>query len=102
MDWFTWLTIAFLPLAAWLYIRDRRRQRETVEEWAVVNQVTLLHRLPTWYRFSPFVLSILLGSYQRVEYWLVRDEYGMERRVWLKLGNFFLGATREITAKWEE
>lgn len=100
-DWWTWATIAFIPVAVWLFILDRRRQRAVVQEWAWENRVTLVHRLPTWYRLSPFVFTELLGGNQRIEYWIVKDSVGLEYRVWLKIGSYLRGATRETEAEWD-
>ena len=99
--WWIALTIAFVPLAVWLAIRDIRRQRQVVRDWAAANHVTLMRRLPAWYRVSPFLAQAIFGGHQSVEYWLVKDSVGIERRVWLKIGSFFRGTTREISAEWE-
>ena len=100
MGLFEWLPWILFPLFGFLALRGYRRQRQLVKAWAVSNNVTLIRRLPSWYRLSPFVFAAF-GKH-RIEFWLVRDAVGIERRVWLKLGNFMLGSLlAEITEEWE-
>jgi hypothetical protein len=95
------LTIAVAPIMVWFWWRDLRRCRAVVEAWAFESDVILVRRLWTWFRISPFMVVNLLGGNQKIEYWLVRDSAGEEHRVWLKIGDFFLGATAKIDESWE-
>ena len=83
-----------------LVILNFQRRRDMVKAWAVSNHVTLVRRLSSWDRPSPF-LPATLGR-RRVQYWLVRDAAGMEHRVWLRLGDSLLGTlSDEVAEKWE-
>jgi len=96
-----WLPIVFLPFAMGVFLLGRDARREVVRRWAESNNLTLVRRLPSWYRLSPFWLSLILGK-QRVEYWLVKDAFGMEHRVWLKLGGVFVGSfSDQVIEEWE-
>ena len=101
MDLFDWWPFVIVPLFALLAIRGYRRQRQLVKDWAAANNVTLIRRLPSWYRLSPFPFAAALGKH-RIEYWLVRDAVDIEHRVWLKLGDFMFGSLLDqITEEWE-
>jgi hypothetical protein len=101
MDFGDFLFCLLIAVLAWLTIVGWRRQNRLVREWAVANSVVLLRRLPSWYRLSPFPFAAAFGKH-RIQYWLVRDQSGVEQRVWLKLGDFLFGSLIDsIEEEWE-
>jgi hypothetical protein len=101
MNWENTLTVIIVAVIAVVAIRRQFRKRQYVREWAKRRELVILKRLPTWFRVSPFVLTAIMSK-QSIHYLLIRDKEGIERRCWLKVGDWFLGhLADDVHVLWE-
>src|ERR1700752_777426 len=101
MTWETAALGAALIGVAFLAVRRQIRKRQYVREWAARRGYAVVKRLPAWYRVSPFLLAEM-GSKQSIHYLLIRDREGVERRCWLRVGDWFVGhLSDEVAVSWE-
>jgi hypothetical protein len=92
----TWVSAGILVV-----IRRQVRKRQFVREWAQRRGYTIVKRLPAWYRLSPFPLAEI-ASKQSIHHLLIRDKQGVERRCWLRVGDWFVGhLSDEVAVAWE-
>lgn len=82
-------------------LRRQVRKHQYLREWASRRGYTIVRRLPAWYRVGPFPIAAM-GSKQSIHYLLIRDRDGVERRCWLKVGNWFVGhLADDVVVHWE-
>jgi hypothetical protein len=100
----TWENVAVavaLIGVAILAVRRQVRKRQCILEWAARRGYTIVRRLPAWYRVSPFPLAEV-GSKQSIHYLALLDREGVERRCWLRIGDWVVGHfSDEVVVSWE-
>ena len=71
-----------------------------LSSWASANHVAILSRSRGWFRGGPFFPTL---GHQAVYLLTVRDQQGLERNCWIRLGGFFTGLlSNKVEARWEQ
>ncbi len=90
--------IAALALAAMFW--RARRVDAILSAWASANHVEIVSRSRGAFRGGPFFFTL---SHQVVYLLAVRNQQGLERNCWVRLGSFFGGLLSDkVEAKWEQ
>jgi hypothetical protein len=75
------------------------RVRAILEAWAQENRVEIISRTHGLFRLGPFFFTL---GHQVVYLLTVRDQYGIERKCWVRLGGVFTGLKDDkVETRWE-